>query len=170
MHNEAICVGFQAQYFREDAEHGGGRCEAGTLPESNVIRYVATQPIADHRCEECSRVLPSLVSPFVIIHHPREVAVPIRNASFFVPVRFFVSLRCFFFVCFVQYVLTDGKDEEHLSRGVYDTYTNTSLRQASHSCYRAIDVHEAGADALGDRQQDGSGWGSRSKALATAIA
>lgn len=27
-----------------------------------------------------------------------------------------------------QHVLTDGKDEEHLSRGVYDTYTNTSLR------------------------------------------
>lgn len=27
-----------------------------------------------------------------------------------------------------QYVLTDGNDEEHLSRGVYDTYTNTSLR------------------------------------------
>lgn len=27
-----------------------------------------------------------------------------------------------------QYVLTDGKDEEHLSRGVYDTYTNTNLR------------------------------------------
>lgn len=29
---------------------------------------------------------------------------------------------------FDQHVLTDGKDEEHLSRGVYDTYTNTSLR------------------------------------------
>jgi fumarate hydratase class I len=27
-----------------------------------------------------------------------------------------------------QFVLTDGKDEEHLSRGVYDTYTNTNLR------------------------------------------
>lgn len=27
-----------------------------------------------------------------------------------------------------QNVLTDGKDEEHLSKGVYDTYTNTSLR------------------------------------------
>lgn len=27
-----------------------------------------------------------------------------------------------------QRVLTDGKDEEHLSKGVYDTYTNTSLR------------------------------------------
>jgi fumarate hydratase class I len=27
-----------------------------------------------------------------------------------------------------QHVLTDGKDEEHLSRGVYDTYTGTNLR------------------------------------------
>ncbi len=27
-----------------------------------------------------------------------------------------------------QYVWTDGKDEEHLSRGVYDTYTSTNLR------------------------------------------
>ena len=27
-----------------------------------------------------------------------------------------------------QYVLTDGKDEEHLSHGVYDTYTRTNLR------------------------------------------
>lgn len=27
-----------------------------------------------------------------------------------------------------MYVLTDGKDEEHLSRGVYDTYTTTNLR------------------------------------------
>ncbi|CAM9123982.1 unnamed protein product [Ectocarpus sp. 13 AM-2016] len=27
-----------------------------------------------------------------------------------------------------QFVLTDGKDEEHLSKGVYDTYTNTNLR------------------------------------------
>lgn len=27
-----------------------------------------------------------------------------------------------------QYVLTDGKDEEHLSHGVYDTYTTTNLR------------------------------------------
>lgn len=27
-----------------------------------------------------------------------------------------------------QYVLTDGEDEKHLSRGVYDTYTNTNLR------------------------------------------
>lgn len=27
-----------------------------------------------------------------------------------------------------QYVLTDGNDEAHLSRGVYDTYTTTNLR------------------------------------------
>ena len=27
-----------------------------------------------------------------------------------------------------QFVLTDGKDESHLSRGVYDTYTGTNLR------------------------------------------
>lgn len=27
-----------------------------------------------------------------------------------------------------QFVLTDGKDEEHLSHGVYDTYTQTNLR------------------------------------------
>lgn len=27
-----------------------------------------------------------------------------------------------------QYVLTDGHDEEHLSHGVYDTYTTTNLR------------------------------------------
>ena len=27
-----------------------------------------------------------------------------------------------------QYVLTDGNDEEHLSGGVYDTYTGTNLR------------------------------------------
>lgn len=27
-----------------------------------------------------------------------------------------------------QYVLTDGNDEEHLSHGVYDTYTGTNLR------------------------------------------
>jgi len=27
-----------------------------------------------------------------------------------------------------QHVLTDGKDEEHLSHGVYDTYTGTNLR------------------------------------------
>uniref|UniRef100_A0A7S1IXL9 fumarate hydratase n=1 Tax=Eutreptiella gymnastica TaxID=73025 RepID=A0A7S1IXL9_9EUGL len=27
-----------------------------------------------------------------------------------------------------QYVLTDGEDESHLSRGVYDTYTGTNLR------------------------------------------
>lgn len=27
-----------------------------------------------------------------------------------------------------QFVLTDGKDEEHISRGVYDTYTGTNLR------------------------------------------
>ncbi|KAJ1433997.1 fumarate hydratase-domain-containing protein [Ochromonadaceae sp. CCMP2298] len=27
-----------------------------------------------------------------------------------------------------QYVLTDGEDEAHLSQGVYDTYTSTSLR------------------------------------------
>lgn len=27
-----------------------------------------------------------------------------------------------------QYVLTDGHDEEHLSHGVYDTYTQTNLR------------------------------------------
>ena len=27
-----------------------------------------------------------------------------------------------------QFVLTDGKDEEHLSRGIYDTYTGTNLR------------------------------------------
>ncbi len=27
-----------------------------------------------------------------------------------------------------QYVLTDGKDEEALSRGVFDTYTGTNLR------------------------------------------
>jgi fumarate hydratase class I len=27
-----------------------------------------------------------------------------------------------------QYVLTDGKDEEHISHGVYDTYTGTNLR------------------------------------------
>lgn len=27
-----------------------------------------------------------------------------------------------------QYVLTDGQDEAHLSRGVYDTYTGTNLR------------------------------------------
>lgn len=29
-----------------------------------------------------------------------------------------------------QYVLTDGKDEEHISRGVYNTYTKTNLRYA----------------------------------------
>lgn len=27
-----------------------------------------------------------------------------------------------------MYVLTDGQDEEHLSRGVFDTYTKTNLR------------------------------------------
>ena len=27
-----------------------------------------------------------------------------------------------------QVVLTDGSDEEHLSKGVYDTYTKTNLR------------------------------------------
>ena len=27
-----------------------------------------------------------------------------------------------------QFVLTDGKDEDHLSHGVYDTYTGTNLR------------------------------------------
>ncbi len=27
-----------------------------------------------------------------------------------------------------QYVWTDGQDELHLSRGVYDTYTGTNLR------------------------------------------
>jgi len=27
-----------------------------------------------------------------------------------------------------QYVLTDGKDEEHLARGVYDAYTRLNLR------------------------------------------
>ncbi|CAN0378404.1 unnamed protein product, partial [Discosporangium mesarthrocarpum] len=27
-----------------------------------------------------------------------------------------------------QYVLTDEKDEEHISRGVYDTYTKSNLR------------------------------------------
>ena len=27
-----------------------------------------------------------------------------------------------------QVVLTDGNDEEHLSKGVYDTYTKTNLR------------------------------------------
>ena len=27
-----------------------------------------------------------------------------------------------------QYVLTDGLDSEHLSHGVYDTYTTTNLR------------------------------------------
>ena len=27
-----------------------------------------------------------------------------------------------------QFVLTDGNDEEHLSRGVFDTYTKTNLR------------------------------------------
>jgi fumarate hydratase, class I len=27
-----------------------------------------------------------------------------------------------------QYVLTDGKDEEHISRGVYNTYTQHNLR------------------------------------------
>lgn len=27
-----------------------------------------------------------------------------------------------------QYVLTDGKDEEHISRGVYNTYTKSNLR------------------------------------------
>lgn len=70
-------------------------------------------------------------------------AVAFRLISFrFVPVRFalllFTSFR-FDLMLFVllrfaplrqreQYVLTDGKDEEHLSRGVYDTYTNTSLR------------------------------------------
>ncbi len=27
-----------------------------------------------------------------------------------------------------QFVLTDGSDEEHLSKGVYDTYTKTNLR------------------------------------------
>jgi fumarate hydratase, class I len=27
-----------------------------------------------------------------------------------------------------HHVLTDGKDEEHISRGVYDTYTKTNLR------------------------------------------
>ena len=27
-----------------------------------------------------------------------------------------------------QFVLTDGNDEEHLSKGVYDTYTKTNLR------------------------------------------
>lgn len=27
-----------------------------------------------------------------------------------------------------QYVLTDGKDEEHISHGIYDTYTKTNLR------------------------------------------
>jgi fumarate hydratase class I len=27
-----------------------------------------------------------------------------------------------------QYVWTDGRDEEHLSRGVFDTYTGTNLR------------------------------------------
>ena len=27
-----------------------------------------------------------------------------------------------------QYVLTDGMDEAHLSKGVYDTYTGTNLR------------------------------------------
>lgn len=34
-----------------------------------------------------------------------------------------------------QYVLTDGKDEEHLSRGVYDTYTTTNLRLVQYFSY-----------------------------------
>jgi fumarate hydratase class I len=27
-----------------------------------------------------------------------------------------------------QFVVTDGKDEEHISHGIYDTYTKTNLR------------------------------------------
>jgi fumarate hydratase class I len=37
-----------------------------------------------------------------------------------------------------QYVLTDGKDEEHLSRGVYDTYTTTNLRFAKEIIYAML--------------------------------
>lgn len=41
----------------------------------------------------------------------------------------YLFLFLFFNLNFLaQRVLTDGNDEEHLSRGVYDTYTNTNLR------------------------------------------
>ena len=62
---------------------------------------------------------------------------PVGSVSFRFVSIMIISLRSVTFrfgsVRFVsqhgeQYVLTDGKDEEHLSRGVYDTYTNTSLR------------------------------------------
>ena len=38
-------------------------------------------------------------------------------------------------------VLTDGRDEEHLSHGVYDTYTKTNLR---YSQVAPLDMYEEG--------------------------
>eukprot|EP01039_Chlorochromonas_danica_P010888 gene10888-12102_t len=38
-----------------------------------------------------------------------------------------------------QFVLTDGKDEEHISRGIYDTFTGTNLR---YSQVAPLDMYE----------------------------
>jgi fumarate hydratase class I len=49
-----------------------------------------------------------------------------------------------------QFVLTDGKDEEHLSHGVYDTYTNTNLRysQVCLNAHRSIHCRRHSFDLL----------------------